>query len=372
MSRPNVSVLQILPRVPPAVCGIGDYAWSLARQLRLTESVESHFFCVHARPDNGSTRDEFPVQTLAERSASELLSAVKALSPTPSCIILHLSTYGFQKRGVPIWLASAWTKLSRLPKRPRLLVMFHELSASGPIHSSAFWLRPLQNMILRRIARKADAVRTNREDFATWLTTARQPSKQPVVTMPVFSNLGEPVCLPDWASRQPAMAVFGWGQYDGQSLASVITRAAAHCQKLGLSQLHVFGGGKLPVADFPGVQLIRHGFLPAEAISAILLRCRFAYSAYDPSCYGKSTLIAAFAAHGLALISQGLTATLPDGFQDGVHHLNENTLDATSNASRFNFEVLSSSLRGWYDQHSLRQNAASYANQIRSLCAAVD
>ena len=29
-----MTILQILPRVPPAICGIGDYSWRLAQALR--------------------------------------------------------------------------------------------------------------------------------------------------------------------------------------------------------------------------------------------------------------------------------------------------------------------------------------------------
>jgi hypothetical protein len=129
----------------------------------------------------------------------------------------------------------------------------------------------------------------------------------------------------------------------------------------------VLGGGKLPVADFAGLQLIRHGFLPAEAISEILLSCRFAYSAYDPSCYGKSGLIAAFAAHGLVLIGQGVSPTLPDGLIDGVNILNEATLLSSPDPSSHEWDRLSLALRRWYDEHSLQKNTASYANQILSL-----
>ena len=245
--------------------------------------------------------------------------------------------------------------------------MFHELAASGPVTTSAFWLRPLQQWVLRRIALASDGLRTNREGYASWLRSLPGMNGREVLAMPVFSNFGEPKTLPAWNEREPAMFMFGWGIYTGESLAVTISRAAEHCRRLGLSRLHVLGGGRLPDVETPGVELHGHGFMAAADISRLLLSCRVGYSAYNPEFFGKSSLLAAFASHGVGVICQGQRSLLEDGLQDGIHLLNETTLESTTDVSKLSWETLAGALKGWYDKHSLTLNAASYAKQLRLL-----
>ncbi len=185
--------------------------------------------------------------------------------------------------------------------------------------------------------------------------------------MPVFSNFGEPKSLPTWNEREPAMFMFGWGHFTGETLEVIISRAAEHCRRLGLSRLHVLGGGKLPDLETSGVELRGHGFMAADDISRLLLSCRMAYNAYNPEYFGKSTLMAAFASHGLVVICQGKTPQLSDGLHHGVHVLNEADLYHDINVAELPFDKLAEALRNWYDQHSLSKNAASYAGQLQKM-----
>ncbi len=363
----NLPVLQILPKVPPAVCGVGDYAWGIAQRLEAEQGIQSSFLCAGTTWNEPVGEAEFPVHRLPDLSTRSLVDFVVSRQREFSAVILHLSSYGYQKRGVPFWLAAGWQQLSKIQDRPRLLTMFHELAASGPVTTSAFWLQPLQQWVMRRIALASDGLRTNREGYAAWLRSIPGMNGREVVAMPVFSNFGEPKTLPAWTEREPAMFMFGWGIYTGESLAATITRAADHCRRLGLSRLHVLGGGRLPDVETPGVELHVHGFMAAADISRLLLSCRVGYSAYNPECFGKSTLMAAYASHGLGVICQGQRPRLEDGLQDGVHLLNETTLERTTDVSKLPWEALAGALKGWYDKHSLTLNAASYARQLHLL-----
>ncbi len=360
-------VLQVLPKVPPAVCGVGDYAWGIAQRLEAEQGIQSSFLCAGTTWKEPVGEVEFPVHRLPDLSTRSLVDFVVSRKGEFSAVILHLSCYGFQKRGVPLWLAAAWKQLSQIQDRPRLLTMFHELAASGPVTSSAFWLRPLQQWVIRRIALASDGLRTNREGYASWLRSIPGMNGREIVAMPVFSNFGEPKTLPAWTEREPAMFMFGWGIYTGESLADTISRAADHCRRLGLSRLHVLGERQLRDVETPGVELHGHGFMAAANISRLLLSCRVGYSAYNPEFFGKSTLMAAFASHGLGVICQGQRPLLEDGLQDGIHLLNETTLESTTDVSKLSWETLAGTLKGWYDKHSLTLNAASYAKQLRLL-----
>lgn len=364
-----MKVLQILPHVPPAVCGIGDYSWSLARQLREAHDIHCSFLAAGTSGTVPTGETEFPTFRLPELSAKGLMDFVVAKAVEFQVIVLHMSPYGYQKRAVPLWLANGWHHVSKMKGRPRMITMFHELFASGPMLSSAFWLQPLQKRVLREVARASDGLRTNRQPYADWLLSLSSLKASEVTVMPVHSNFGEPVALSPLSERAPAMAMFAWGIHSGESLAALVEKACAHCQSFGLHTLHLIGGKDQVLSVPPGIELVRHGFMDAPAVSALLSSCRMAYTAYSAEHFGKSTLMAAFAAHGLAVIVQGRQASLPDGLSDGINVLNEASLpwgtDSATAADRL--EMLGAALRLWYDQHSLQRNAESYAAQIQQV-----
>jgi len=357
-------ILQILPRVPPATCGIGDYAWGIARRLRDKHEIESGFLSAGTSWTQPVGETEFPVFRLPQLTAQALGDFMTARAGEYDAVVLHMSPYGYQKRGVPIWLASGWQRIARMPRRPRLITMFHELYASGSMRSSAFWLQPLQKWVLRAVAKASDGLRTNRQGYAGWLERELGLKEGAVTVMPVFSNFGEPAELPSWENREPAMAVFAWGIHSGESLDSVVGKAAAWGRRFGIERLHLIGC-KEPVDEAGlGLEVVRHGFMEASAVSALLSSCRMAYTAYSPEHFGKSTLMAAFAAHGLVVITQGQHTRLPDGLIDGVNVLNESTLMPPGTSDVTHFEVLSAAFKRWYDHHSLNQNAESLRRQI--------
>jgi hypothetical protein len=359
-----IRVLQILPRVPPAVCGIGDYAWRIARKLRDEHGIHCSFLAAGTTWTQPVGETEFPVFRLPELSAKALVDFVEARKDEFQAVVLHLSPYGYQKRAVPFWLASGWRQLSQKPGRPRLITMFHELYASGSLRSSAFWLQPLQKWVLRTVARASDGLRTNRQGYADWLQGISGLKTAQVEVMPVYSNFGEPEVLPSWNEREAAMALFCWGIHSGESLETVVRKAVAHCQRFGLRRLHLIGCKQELEPGQAHVEYVRHGFLEAAALSRLLLSCRMAYTAYSPKHLAKSTLVAAFAAHGLVMITQGQQASLPDGLTDGVNILNESTLLPSDIPEVTRLEVLGAAFRRWYDGHSLRENAESLRRQI--------
>jgi len=361
-----IKLLQILPRVPPAVCGIGDYAWNLARQLRDEYDIHCSFLSAGTDWVEPVGETEFPVFRLSELSASALVTFLTERCQDFDVVTLHMSTYGYQKRGVPFWLAAALSQLSRLEDAPRVISMFHELYASGPVSSSAFWLQPLQKHVLRGVARASDALRTNREKYASWLRQVPGLKSHDVTVMPVFSNFGEPVELPLWEDREPAMALFALSIHSGESLDTVVHKAVSCGLRFGIQRIHLIGGKALPSSVPPGVELVRHGFMDATAASSLLSSCRMAYTAYSPEHFGKSGLMAAFAAHGLVVITQGKTPVLPDGLQDGVNVLNESSLERDTSDLR-SHAAISRAVRQWYMEHSLSSNARSYASQIRTM-----
>jgi len=362
-----IRILHIVPQVPPAVCGIGDYAWLLAQALRDEHDIQSSFLSAGTNWTKPEGVTEFPVYRLAELTTRALVNFVAARPGEFDAIVLHMSSYGYQKRGVPGWLASGWRQLSQMNPRPRLITMFHELFASGSASSSAFWLQPLQQHVLRIIARASDGLRTNREAYADWVRGVSAKKTPHVVAMPVFSNLGEPLHLPAWNERELSMTMLSWGIHSGEGLDVVVRKAASLGGRLGMKRLHLIGGKPVQVPQDLDLDVKHHGFMNVADFSALLASCRLAYTAYSPQHFGKSGLMAAFAAHGLAVITQGREPILPDGLKSGVNVVHELMLQAEEVVDPLQLEKLGTALRVWYDGHSLKKNAASYALQMLPL-----
>lgn len=232
-------------------------------------------------------------------------------------VVLHLSGYGYAKRGAPLWLLK---KLEAERANIKTLgVYFHELYAFGPPWRSAFWLSPVQRHISRRIAELADFWITNREDSAEWLR--RFAADKPHAVLPVFSNVGEMATYSP--KRLPQIVVFG-----GAALRAATYRAAGDLlfiwtKAQGL-ELHDIG----PAMDDQTINdsLTQagakvHGRLEAEEASTILSKASFGLVRYPVEYVAKSGVFAAYAAHGVCaiLISEGYKTS--DGLVSGENYL---------------------------------------------------
>src|SRR5258708_4405092 len=145
-------IIQIVPRLPPSISGVGDYAFLLAGELRRAHGIETTF--VVGDPDWKNAEnlkaemlktefelDGFKVFCVNERRAEELLRLLSQ-PETPSTVLLQYVGYGFEKRGCPAWLVNAlreW-KHGAASEIRALVTMFHELYARrGAVWTSSFW-----------------------------------------------------------------------------------------------------------------------------------------------------------------------------------------------------------------------------------------
>ncbi len=358
-----MKILQITPRVPPAVCGVGDYAWLLAQALRDEHDIHSSFLSagtIWTKPVGGT---EFPVFRLPELTATALLDFIAFRTGEFEAIVLHMSPYGYQKRGVPFWLAAAWRQLSRMEAAPRLITMFHELYASGPLSSSAFWLQPMQKWVLRIVAQVSDGIRTNRESYAEWLRYLPGLKHADVTIMPVFSNFGEPAKVLPAQSREPRIVMFASGMHGGADAEKNIRMVAELAKRLGMHELHVIGGKALEHTD-NNLKVLSHSYMPAADISKLLISARMAFTDYHPQFMAKSGVLAGYAAHSLSVITPAPAGELPDGLAAGRELVCLSDCMAHSPLDKIDIESTGACLHRWYEGHSLAATAASYAQQL--------
>jgi len=282
----------------------------------------------------------------------ELTPATDSSSWSGDLLLLHFSGYGFQKRGVPLWLIKRLGSLRTQFKS--FGIVFHELFASGPPWSSAFWLHAAKKQVAREVLSLADFWLTNRDESARWLLDQRQGPPHRV--LPVFSNVGE---LDDIETqRLPRMVVFGssvvrntvyqWG--DGE----IFRRA----RNAGL-EIHDIGPPQQDpslLERFKQERVVAHGKLSAERVSAELSTATCGALAYPTDYVSKSGVFAAYCAHGICPVLLAKEYGSFDGLSPDVHYIpGFDALDASIPAAR----TIGREARNWYEPHRIDAHIAA-------------
>ncbi|MFM6307537.1 MAG: glycosyltransferase family 1 protein, partial [Dolichospermum sp.] len=97
------TIIAIVPRLPPAIDGVGDYALNLARQLRKEFNIHTHFIVGNSTWKGASEIEGFTVSQITDNSASTLVTLLSS-NDKYSSILLHYVGYGYAQRGCPVWL----------------------------------------------------------------------------------------------------------------------------------------------------------------------------------------------------------------------------------------------------------------------------
>ncbi len=261
------------------------------------------------------SREGAAVSSLAARVA-----ACGFAADQPWVLVLHFSGYGYAARGLCGWLLDELANLRATHGSSlRLIVVFHELFASAPPWRTAFWLGPMQAAIAARLARLADALWTNTEGHARWLRS-QVPAGTAIAVEPVFSNVGEPFDVKPLAARQPRAVVFGSAVTRRRALAG-LDRQAATLRQLGVRELVEVGQGERVGDAGGGIACSFAGALPREELGALLMDSRFGLLEYPPQFLSKSSVFAAYAAHGCLVLDRCAAGPASDGLAAGRHYL---------------------------------------------------
>ncbi|MBF7730506.1 hypothetical protein [Pseudomonas sp. N040] len=264
-------------------------------------------------------------------------------------VILQMSGYGFQKRATPLWLLRELE--ARRPRIKTLGIFFHELYAFGPPWSSSFWLSPVQRYIARRLAEMADFWITSREGSAAWLR--RFAGNKPHAVLPVFSTIGEPGTL--LQARLPRVVVFGSPglreatyQAAGNSLFDWARREVLEIQDIGSA---IKDAGLVESLRMNGV--VQHGRLADSEISTLMEGARFGLLAYPVDYVAKSSVFAAYCAHGLCPLLLSDHYREVDGLTAGVHFSPGIPIPGSAPDA----EAVGRAAWAWYQPHGLARHA---------------
>jgi hypothetical protein len=290
------TLLQIVPKVPGGIDGVGDYAFTIAKKLR--EKFECNTVFATFKTSSAENVGGFEVLSLDR------------LFDQPSRkydqVLLHYVNYGFQRRGIPIRLLSILRAL-RKRHRGKLVAIFHELYASGPPWTSAFWLRPVQMHLSKAVARLSDECIVSSGNFFSEL--GRMAPDAHVQVHPVPSGLEEPALSPNQiVDRDPHhWAIVGGTALVERSLRSFCRLMRRIPDSIAPRTLFVLGGNENPTTRSLLVDLaIESDYRPriaAAHASEILKSCSFTWFDYfvhlgvETSVVLKSSAFAAACAH---------------------------------------------------------------------------
>lgn len=339
---------QIVPELPPAIGGIASFSAALARALAERHGLPS-FFLVAA--DSWHATDGLAGEAIGERNAENLGRRLTASGA--DSLLIHYANYAYQPRGCPFWLVAGVLRWRAASPRRRLVTVFHEVYASGAPWHSSFWLSPVQRRLAARLLRASDGAATSLPLYGRML--ARWGPRGEVVVAPVLSPVGEPATVPAPAERRPRiMLVFGGPGQRGRAFGELRETLAAACRALDIDEI-VDLGPPLPALPerVDGVPVRALGLRPAGEVSAQLLASYAGFIAYPAPFLAKSTVFAAYCAHGLVPVCAWPRRRSESGerlpfWEPGGEPLPGDPADLAARA------------RDWYRGHDLAHQAASF------------
>jgi hypothetical protein len=327
-------VLQITPKGPG---GVSDCAQQLQRYWQ-----------------EAGTR----CQTLAvsaDSSPSNILLEILRSEPA-AAILLHFSGYGYAPRGLCHWLTEDLARVLRVRPDITFVTFFHEIFAkNAPPWRSGWWAKPEQQRIAADLSRLSDTVWTTTSENRDWLTR-RAPAGKTICLRPVISNVGE-VASPKPASTRSYDAVL-FGSSASRRMSIQAPAFARNLRALGIRRLTEIGPGE-PVGSI-GCPTDVLGALPPEKVSEILADTSYGVTHYRPALFGKSGVVAAYAAHGCAPLVTGRDDPRP--LEDGCPYLHLSS--ARGQAS--DLDRIAAGAHAWYQPHRL----ARQAEDLKSLLLA--
>lgn len=363
-------LFQLVPRIANWESGVFDYAEALALELRRF-NIETVFVAnEHDKHiGQGGALQGFSVlpdsaRQMSPRQLSEHARVGADEIPKHDPVLLHYVGYGYAKRGAPFWLARWVEELGR--EGVPIITFFHELYATGRPWESSFWLSGFQQRVAARIAQASAACVTNRTAFALWLNQRVRDKTLQTHVLPVLSTIGEPKVLPK--ERADTLVIWSGGVRKKRLYQEHWGRVVDLCRRLGITRICDVGptSGTIPEIT-EGIDIDVKGVLSPKELSELLLKSRCGLLVdYPSSILGKSTVFAAYAAHGVVPILEAEYWGDADGLCRGQHFV---MLGDVQSIDRERETQISVAVQRWYSDHNVTALGALIARLVNELTA---
>jgi hypothetical protein len=351
-------VVSIVPRLPPAIDGVGDYALVVADQMRKQFSIETRFIIVDSLWQGPQWINGFSVSAIPRRSSSGLHKMLH----DAEVVIVNYANYGFDRWGCPAWLTQGLKTWKERNPSGRLVTMFHEVHQNvvGPPWKHSFWLIPYQKKIAGHLLDLSDAVMTNNMAYSHRLASLSRTSIDRPEFLAINSCVGEPKIGLPLSQRRRQIVIFGQQRRINayRHSADLLNQL---CEKLAIEQIIDIGPSlkqDLPLLNVPIIQL---GELEADEISNILAESAIGMINYANDALIKSSVFAAYCAHGVLPIVHMAEVSSMEGLR---HRLNYIMLDHGIDFNSLgDCQKIADRAYRWYHTHS----AAEHASKLHTL-----
>lgn len=351
-------ILIIVPRLPPLIDGVGDYAMALTKEMAGTERSNFEFLVCDPNWKGPGVVEGFRVHLLKTRSYKDLLSVLMSSQK----VFLNYVGYGYARRGSPLWLLKGLKKWKKTHPSNRLTTMFHELHAFGPIWTSQFWTSPLQKYIAKELMILSDHAITSKQGYAEKIEKLSHGLHRNVMSLPVFSNVGEPSIVPKFNERQNVIVIFGSPGPRKRVYENSLKELGQICQQLKIEKIIDIGKHIDECPDkIEGIPVIKKGIQPGSEISRILSESKVGFINYPTEFLSKSGIFAAYCAHGVLPVGVTYPNQAIDQVRTEIHFWPSDIgkTITTEIAERISHEAFT-----WYQEHRLSVQAQIFAEKL--------
>lgn len=345
----NKKIWMLVPKTANEVCGVTDYSRSLGARLNVLGGHEVIYIT------RGHCESPHFSSIQYDVKAFDFIANLE-----DQVLMIQLSLYGYEKRGVPIWLMLAVARLKKQKPKVKLVVMYHELWVENakPWRSS-YWLKELQKRVIKKMARLADFCITNLNRYEIEL--GKWVPQQKIIKLCVFSSMGEMAQVGDVNERKNILFLYQPELYWAGELNLFWQRVKEVKSILGIDRI-VIAGKKL---EQPPEDLIveETGYLAMEDMSALLSQSKYYWVGYFNGYLGKSSVFAAAAAHGLVAICDQEMSSESDGLTSGSEYVLVGELVKIQRELKIN--EYARKINQWYCEHSIEKTAEVYNRIIK-------
>ncbi len=355
-----MKICQIVPALPPIVDGLGDYSLALAKALK-TAGTESSFVVPGHYPKR---LENFSVTSTPKGDGEKLYRTLEATQTRN--LLVHYSGYGYARWGLCDWLLDGVIKWKCANKNRRVITLFHELYATGPMWRTSFWTCVPQKLLAQRLFQYSDY---------TISTTASTTQKlqnwndaKDIQFNPVFSNVGELRELHSFDERSATAVVFGRLEKRKRLVSSLCDKHGEiilkRLKQEGIERIIDIGPAPevvLPTLKTLGIAVESMGILKNEEISKQLCKAKVGLVNYPSDVLTKSGISAAYLAHGLATVNTYAGDRTASELKDGIEFISTKRLLT----DQPDFKQIAKDGYNWYCGHNRSETANLILKAVR-------
>lgn len=365
-----MKIIHIVPRLPPMIDGVGDFALLLSNQLKIKHKINSTFIVGDPLWKAEGDLKGCEIKKIELRTANSIFNQlIQYTFNSPKIVLLHFVNYGYEKRGCPFWLIDGLKKWKNEEPNSTLIIMFHETYAKGGYRpwTSVFYLWYFQKHLAKRLVDLGDILYTNEQQKSNILKTLSEKKNREIIVKPVFSTIGEPLTNPNLGNRKKILIIFGSRAIRTRVYKESVENLNKVCSVLQIEKIIDIGPRidlSITNINLPKIEI--KGTLDSKEISLLMLTSYAGYMYYDPSILGRSTIFAAYASHGLVPVVDFKKEYIKtdDGLAANEHYLDPNSYFINKNIDDMFFQNIADNSSSWYHEHNLDKHAESYSHMI--------